>query len=164
MVAYHEAGHAVVAHRLDRRIKRIWIDGETGNGGTDVNIPAGRTPEERFEEEILNLLAGREAAHLHDPEQGQTGTWASADLMHAMTFVRGHLSETQDAWEWEEERLETETDAVIGRLTERTQEIIGRPENWAAIVALATALIAKNELTGEEAIAIIEGAKAPPRR
>ncbi|MGH7776832.1 MAG: hypothetical protein ACREPI_06620, partial [Candidatus Dormibacterales bacterium] len=51
---------------------------------------------------------------------------------------------------------------ALARLRAQAEALVGRPEAWRAVEAVAAALLARGELEGAEAVRLIEEAMAPP--
>jgi len=94
IVAYHEAGHAIVAHfssELDE-LQKISLVSRGMALGYTLSLPIEDTrliPQSRFEQEIAELLAGRAAEQLIF---GEATTGSSNDLERATIIARNMVT------------------------------------------------------------------------
>jgi cell division protease FtsH len=90
VVAYHEAGHAVVAHFLAHSlpVQKVTIIPRGRAGGYTLFLPEDRmvTSIEQFEDSIAMALGGRVAEEVFF---GLLSTGASGDLRHVTRVARG---------------------------------------------------------------------------
>ena len=148
-VAYHEAGHVVVGHRLGLQLVDVDLlaDREGGHGHTNFKQPAWFQRDGRLD------ARGREFAEAV-----------------VVTFLAGTLAEARSAGFQNPDAGGFDLDAVIRewllllvapaefeqRLTAlqaRAAEKVDDPANWAAIERLAAALHRQRRLTAREALA-----------
>lgn len=94
IVAYHEAGHAIIGHLLPELdpVHKVSIVSRGMALGYTLSLPAEDRrliPKSRFDQEIVQLLAGRAAEHLifH-----QVTTGSSNDLERATTIARNMVT------------------------------------------------------------------------
>jgi hypothetical protein len=152
-VAYHEAGHAVILWRWDVPLQgavTIVPDYEWGSAGA-VDLP-NPDMDDAVGSERAYMLEGRIASQLagYLAEKRYTGKranyrGANYDLRHARFDC--------------EEAINTTDERVIGAylkyMTLRVQELLDRPDIWAAVTGLATKLLERRTLDAEEAFAVI---------
>lgn len=166
-VAFHEAGHAVVALLQGRRITRIIIEpsaarvnGATAAGQTLLAPMSSAHPAD-FLGELMTLLAGRAAEDIAAGRPATPKTASAAfslssilssfagDLKAAyeVAAVLGYGNEQEDRRWWKELFLATR--ALLD-------------ENRASLEALANVLISEGTISGRRAHQIINGALSRP--
>lgn len=144
--AYHEAGHAVMAHELG--VKVTWVsiveDQDTlGRMGRrwerwmheiDYNVTPYR--EAKVQRHIMVCYAGAAATKI----QFNYGAWrgTGADTTRAVDLACCVTGKTE------------ETEALLRWLWIRTCDQLARPLLWAEVEATAAALLAHHELTDQE--------------
>ena len=154
--AYHEAGHAVAAILLEVKIKRVSIvpdpDGLTlgsvhhprfgSNMHPDIDV--GLKARDTMEKQIIICFAGA----LTEKRIKGRGNWIGARHHHQVaaalsTYINSDNStlEKHLAWLWA-----------------RTESMQRQPHFWAAVEAVAAALLERKELSGDEAHAIAQAA------
>ncbi len=146
-IAYHEAGHAVAAYALNRRVRSVTVipDGDIlgyniyGKGLTiqpDVEVD-GRTRNE-IERRVICALAGWAAEAKLNPRRRRSAI-ADTDWHYAYDladYVVGSIEELEAYGNW---------------LWIRTKQLIALPHYWAAIEALAAELMTHKRL-GEKRV------------
>ena len=154
-IAHHEAGHAVVAHVLSMRIRRVWIpaDPKTGWGCCDIEPlpPPGSLAEEMNQvRDMICFWYGGIAADLHRAGK-QFDDWPAdrprgwgTDIREAKRLAYRHAP-----WENVAERLMSE-------MQQRASAI--NAEHWSAVAAVAGPLELRYSLDGDEAHGLIEAA------
>ena len=146
-VAYHEAGHAVVAHVLGGRIEDMTLDSIEYEGGVQRGLTRywlDGKPLEKFEKELQTAPAGWIATKI-----AFNSTFGRADDSRAVTRL---LDEYGRGWTPELKR-EWRKRGLAGALA-----ILDT--RWHAVGALASALLERRTLSGAEAHRIIEEALA----
>lgn len=144
--AYHEAGHAVVAHAQGLGFESVSIvEDEDSLGRCHVTLPEGFQPDERREGsvEILEAhlavcLAGALAQELFT---GESVELAANDLSGALKLV-GSLGASSE-----------QMNARIEEAEQRARGILHR--GWPAVEALAARLLEQEELDSERTAAVI---------
>jgi len=145
--AYHEAGHAVVAHALGLRVETVSVlEDEESLGRASIPLPEGFQPDDQGEGSV-DLMERQLTATLAGAAAQRMFTGEDADL--GGNDERGALSLLMSLGETSEE-MSAVADAADGRA-----EAILR-EEWVAVEALAERLLEAGELTGYQAIASIE--------
>jgi len=154
--AYHEAGHAVVAHALGRRFTGVTIVPDADAMGRcryaearnfDPDLPdmySGPRIERVVEHQIMGYLAGPIAEGILTGEKSWRKTGGNGDVPRAVdlaVYMKGTIEETE---------------AYLDRLWAQTEELVGRRENWAAIEALAAELREQREVGEGRAREIID--------
>ncbi len=149
--AYHEAGHALVAYMERIRIKRVTIKpGETYSGGivtkpcvdSSVEYDNSRKQTVRVERAVRVLLAGAAAQRRFSPH-GYRHFHGESDRHGAINLI-SYLTRTSE-----------ETAAYFKLLNIQAKNKIKVPWVWAAIQALAEALLSHETISGKRARAII---------
>ena len=162
-IAYHEAGHAVVAHRL-----RYQVDGasivstERGQGRVNLPNPIYRMDPDnvrhrfRFEHKAIMTLAGPLTQKRYSPRShwrkggsgyGKFTTKGTdfqvvSDLIHR---VHGDGKVAETFWSY----LEAQTERLVD-------------QNWSAIERVAQALLKQGTLSRGELRMAIQGSYRPP--
>jgi len=154
VVAYHEAGHAVVMHNLENSdpIHKVSIISRGMALGYTMPLPQSEKylrTKEAFEDEIVGLLGGRAAEELI---YNQITTGASNDLQRATKLARdmvtrygfsqklglrtygedqgnpylGHLGESRDYSEEMAQDIDHEIRTILDRAYQRAKDILGQ--------------------------------------
>ena len=185
ITAYHEAGHAIVAHFLSKidPVQKISIIARGNAGGYTLKVPLeDRHMHSRSEfiEEIAVLLGG----HLTEKKIfGEVTTGATSDLRRAtnlaraliteygmsekmgprtfgdkeeMVFLGSQIHENRDYSEKTAEKIDEEVSEILEVASKKAQEIIAN--NKESLEKVTTALLEKETLEKEEFEAIV-GAK-----
>ena len=141
-VAYHEAGHVVVGHRLGIDLDSVDIlpDGQGGNGHTVFNVAPGvRERRDYIEAVVTTFLAGPAAearvAGFENPE----GSGYDLDAI-----AREWLRQLKPANGYRARRAE------LGR---RAGRLVA--ESWPQIEKVAGALLERRRLTRADALALL---------
>lgn len=135
--AYHEAGHAVVALALDRPVHKVSIlPSRDKLGWCEYKKGVIRPSEDWLEREVLIALAGMAAEARH------TGTYAREEAGRDLKFARSLL--VSRAGDRRADRLER-------RLLSKVEAMLGDDELWAAVEAVAAALLENGEISGRAA-------------
>lgn len=158
-LAYHEAGHAVALLDCRRGLKHITIVPGEGHLGRNTPAPLpsfhpdrddGPSTRLRVEQSVVGLLGGAVAeAHLlgRDCRLGDFKRYGGAvDLARAYRLVCFQSAGDEEA------------NAYLSWLFERTKSVIAFPQNWAAVKAIAQALLHQQELSGRAARRIYDAA------
>jgi ATP-dependent Zn protease len=152
LVAYHEAGHVLVAVMLGARIRSVTIepdrdDGPERYGDTQILWPRGRWPaREQAEKDVQVALAGPVAEMIHSGDPFHPGfvaewaadwqaAWAAAELLHADEVKRLRYLE---------------------QISLQLHKRLSRDELWAALAAVVDHLLAHDTLEGEQVEEILE--------
>ena len=141
-VAYHEAGHVVIGHRLgvDLASADILPDGQGGNGHTVFNVrPGFRDHPDYIEAVVVTFLAGPIAeariAGFKNPE----GSGYDLDAI-AREWLRLLVPRAQYK-------------ARLAELTQQAERLV--TESWPQIAAVAQALFRRRRLARDDALALI---------
>jgi Peptidase family M41 len=157
LTAFHEAGHAVVAHALGRAFTRVSVvadDDTLGRCSFRRPGPWFRPQERvdgatrrRLEERIMISLAGPEAEAVLSGEYDAEA--ADEDVARAFRDASYATGCEEEAW------------AYLGWLRLRTLNLMKRDGLWAPIEALAGELLARGELSYRAARRVIETSARP---
>jgi hypothetical protein len=167
-LAYHEAGHAVMAWVCGVRVEKVTIVRDSWSLGRVVperlslsrtdswdwedwetfmykdrepkGTPSLKEVERNLDAMIMFSLAGGIAARRYDP-RGQD--YARGDREDTRRIVRSYVTVSEEHGE-----------AYVGRLTARAAAIL--EEHWHLVKALAEKLVRKRTLDGDEAAKFLE--------
>ena len=151
--AYHEAGHAVMAFYLHRRIVTVTIvaDEEQGSLGHvrygqlpptfDPDVDTSIKTERLIQREVLLCVAGNTAEWLLTGRNNWTG---ASDDRHKAVQIAGYLCGSNE-----------EIGAYISWLMLRAASILHRPDLWAGVEGLAKALLERDTIGSREIPTII---------
>jgi hypothetical protein len=136
MAAYHEAGHAVIAHMLGVKVRQVSID-EHGNRTQIGGFGRG---EDRIERAIIVNLAGPYAQRRHAPRSrwrhgNHFGSNSGADFDNVTDLIfnlHGNNKVSEAYWRYVEARAE----ALV-------------EQHWKKIDAVAQVLLRKHLITGD---------------
>jgi ATP-dependent Zn protease len=151
LIAYHEAGHALMALLLGGRVKQVTIepdndDGPARSGDTQVLWRRTKISDKQYAEIAVQVcLAGPVAEMIYSGDPYHPG------------FVAEWAADWREAWEEaaplhpdERRRLKYLEDTSI-RLYHRLQD----EDLWAALASLADNLLAHETLEGEQVEEIV---------
>jgi len=138
--AYHEAGHAIVCHKLGFRVVRVTIVPTTSSVGhcthenmlRRVHLEYGNYGRLRLEKTIMVCLAGQIAQRLWRPRSVRH-YHSHSDFRQAADLAL-HINCS-----------ETAASAYLEWLSVRTKEIVG--SSWRVIQAMATDLLEHGTIT-----------------
>ena len=147
-VAYHEAGHALLAERFGAHVLSVTIqpandDGPRRHGETTIAwIPGGKTSEQLSMQQARVTLAGPVAEMIYCDEQYEVRVirewWADwLVAAGAIRQIRGQLSDDAVL-------------AVIGQLVEELIEWFSQDEVWDRLARLADELEAHDTLERDQ--------------
>lgn len=95
LVAWHEAGHAVVGHLLGKEISKVTIVASTsGAGGFTISTPEDKSFHsiKDIEETVMEYYGGRVAEYiLHGRDKTKVTTGASNDIERATNLIRDSI-------------------------------------------------------------------------
>jgi ATP-dependent Zn protease len=148
-IAYHEAGHAVVAHALGQAVPLVsFVPDEEDDslGRCHQNLmgewfrpdsdTSGRT-RNTIEKRVIILFAGFHAeARFTGRRNYKVASWdrgAAADILSYLTQDR-----------------EEELRAYLAWLDVRSKDMVNSPMNWRAIEYVARELLARRQLNGKD--------------
>ncbi|WP_168566478.1 cell division protein FtsH [Crateriforma spongiae] len=144
--AYHEAGHAVVAHALGGEIESVQLGGEADSwlperfGDCRINWgPVDPNADFQRQREIVALLAGPAAEMIYsggDVDPSMFGPWA-ADWMMARSMAVALTGDPQRA------------QAILVQSLQQLDRILRRDDCWAALAEIADQLLTHEFVDGE---------------
>lgn len=154
-LAYHEAGHAVVAHLLDIDFGGASLVSEEESAGRVKSRPSplgfmvyGKhkdRQDERLKRRITASLAGLAARKLLIGEESLSPG-----------APRGHrdMLDAFDTAAYLTEGRQEETSKLLEQSTSRAEELLR--EHWSGVDAIATALLERAEMDREQVLAVFE--------
>ncbi len=152
LVAYHEAGHVLIAVLLGARIRSVTIepdrdDGPQRYGDTQVLWPRGRcSAREQAEKDVQVALAGAVAEMIHSGNPfhpGFVAEWAAdwqAAWVAAATFIADDIKRLR----------------YLEQVSLQLHKQLSRDDLWAALAAVVDHLLAHDTLEGEQVEEILE--------
>lgn len=162
LVAYHEAGHALVTKLLtDNSVPKVTIiPSTTGMGGATLSVPkrTGLMTKREVLSNIQVLYAGRAAELILRGDEDLITTGASNDIKEATKHIKGYFSSYGMSKEFgmieidNSDKYLSESIKLSNELYEETVKLLR--ENKDALVNIANALI-KNETIGEEELDVL---------
>ncbi len=187
--AYHEAGHAVIAHVLPRcdPVRKVSIVARGMAGGYTITLPEEDhyvLQRSKIEADIAYGLGGRAAEEVAFNE---VSTGASNDLERVtemaramvkrygmsaklgplvygrkeeLVFLGKEISEQRDYSEAVAQTIDTEVRSIIVQAYERAKSIL--QEHRDALDRVADQLLERETLSADEFVAVFEGAPLPP--
>ncbi len=190
ITAYHEAGHAVVAHLLPHcdPVRKVSIVARGMAGGYTITLPEEDryiVPRSKLEDDMAYALGGRAAEEI---VFGEITTGAANDLERVtqmaramvmrygmsdelgpvvygkkeeMIFLGREIAEQRDYSEAMAERIDAEVQRIIRRAHERARKAI--EEHRESLERVVQHLMERETLYREEFIAAFEGRELPPR-
>jgi hypothetical protein len=135
-LAYHEAGHAVVARHFGCELIDVWVNpnGQNGEAKVDKIDIDGLNAEQQVFVALAGIQAQTEAGYL--------------DVSHDLAWSDDILEAYQV--------LSDPTLDDIGVFGERLRELIQHPPIWSAVEALAAVLAERHVINGATAMSIID--------
>ncbi len=150
--AYHEAGHAVMAHLVGRPVEKVTIvPGQTHSGLSRLGackIQKGRrrASQDPIEDEVLILLSGMVA------ESRVTGRYCPAGASQDLLMVQNLLSANRATNERQLQRL-------AKRMIDKTENLLQSPEAARAIELIANELLTNQTISGRAVRHFLERAE-----
>lgn len=173
LVAYHEAGHAVLGKLLEtgNSVSRVTIlPSTTGAGGVTFFSPnkMGLHTIQELENEVKVLYAGRVAELLLYGDQKRVTTGASADIEQATAKIKQMISAygmTQGVGMVNLEELGVDKDILMKealllstRLYRETEHLMRG--HWNTVVCVAEALLERETISEDELDELMKASKA----
>jgi hypothetical protein len=155
--AHHEAGHVVAAMGLGRAVIRVALLTEDAAecGGVCWVSEVRRWTPRRIREEIMIRLAGKVAEETFLARVCPN----LSDVDREIYTEIGMFSDMKRAWELGEALLGTADDVAVGLYLEdvkaRIHTVLDVPREWAAVGALAQALLQAKVVSGRRARSIV---------
>jgi cell division protease FtsH len=183
IIAYHEAGHALVQYRMPfcDPVHKVSIVARGMAGGYTMTLPEDDRmlySKRKFEDELAGLLGGRAAEEL---KFGDVTTGASSDIRRATNIARAmvteygmseklgqrtfgqkeeliflgrEISEQRDYGEEIASKIDNEIQVIMDRAYQRAQEVVRADED--KLDAIVNVLMEKETIEGPALRAIIE--------
>lgn len=137
-VAFHEAGHAVMALALGRPVHKVSIHpNDMRLGHCELKPGAFRPTQDVVEMQVLILLGGLVA------EARYSGRYAWDGAAQDLRFVRT-LTSSRAGGPRQIERLER-------RMLQKAEHLLDQPENWRAVQRIAEELLKVTTISGRAA-------------
>jgi len=154
LIAYHEAGHALVALLLGGNVRSVTIepdndDGPTRQGDTQVLWPRSRMSDRQFNESAIKVsLAGPVAEMIYSGEPYHPG------------LVAEWAADWRDAWQAASQLPQLNTDErrrlqYLEQISVELYHRLRRDDLWAALASLADHLLAHETLDSEQVNEIV---------
>ena len=142
--AYHEAGHAVVALALGRPVHRVTVRPTADRLG-QCEFKKGRhqPTDDWLEDEILISLAGLAA------EARATGVYERAGAVRDLRFARSLMLQRAS---------KRGLDRYERRMLAKVENLLADDGHWRAVEAIAAELVAKETISGRQALHLLEQA------
>lgn len=156
LIAYHEAGHALVGKLLDLDVTKVTIIGSTtGAGGVTLTVPKkmGLYTKKELLNEIKQLYAGRCAEYLLVQDWDEITTGASNDIQKASNLISALISDygmtdSFDMLSLEEfkdnKEILIEAKKIAKSLKEETLHLL--EDNYKTLKTIADSLLLKETL------------------
>lgn len=165
LVAWHEAGHALLAKRVQKsEVPKVTILSSTNGAGGVTFITPDKNPlpsKAHMENRIKTLYAGRIAEYLLLGDENLITSGASSDIEQATKIIRAMINDYGMSQEYGmlnlneltggkhlADNLVSEASKISKRLYQETTQFMF--ENSAALEAIAEALLEKETLTEDE--------------
>jgi hypothetical protein len=158
-IAFHEAGHAVMACHYGRSIRSVAVDFRNGWGLTETSTPGEMTAAEIWHE-VMILFAGGEAEYRFAPYRRDLSPGSRFDCGRAFRLIRSSL-ESQPSLTLDRRWIELEAESTGRRLMRQAADLIGQPPLWRAVKAAAEILLQEGKVAGGRAEAVIHRALGP---
>jgi len=177
-VAYHEAGHAVIAHYFEATIKVVSIEPHSESrslgrveqewnwekphaGMSDDQLKNGVIRSIAFP--LCTILSGLAAEYIHcgESKEMKVEVGSELDVKYGEDFLHetfGVLSSAPNA----NKEVKVPLDEIIDTTFKEMVELL--KSKWLAVEALADVLIRKRTVSGKEAVEIIESTAAGKSR
>lgn len=137
-VAYHEAGHAVIALALGRPVQRVSIQpNQLRQGQCELKKGTFRSSHDPLETEILILLGGLAAEARQTGEYGRGG--AATDLRGVQALLQSRAGSPRQV-----ARLER-------RMLDKVEHLLDQPGAWLAVERIAAELVRSTTMSGRAA-------------
>ena len=155
--AYHEAGHAVAAFFMEKPLTMVTIQPDRAQASSGhchaEHLLAESHPDYddsdevrmRIEREVFYLLAGYAVQRAFNPRSCRH--YHASEDHHGVVDLLSYVSGSNE-----------ELTAYLKLMEIRVRQFVAAQDKWIAISALASALLDRTTLTGEEASNIIRKA------
>ena len=150
IVAYHEAGHAVVAHILGGKVQQITIDPDNDDGPArfgDTQVRWRRSiPEKQFSQNVVQVcLAGPVAEMIYSGDPYHPG------------LIPEWAADWNDAWNAAEQLYPNERQRLdyLEKVSIELYHRMHRDEFWNVVASVADGLLAYETLEHDEFVEIV---------
>lgn len=167
LVAYHESGHAFLAHKYNMEVTKVTITPSTSGAGgvTMINPKEGLMSIQDMEERVKMSYGGRICEFLYRGNvQSKVTTGASSDIQNATNIIKAMISDygmNEEVGMLSLRALEIDSDELLlkeaQKLSKRLYDEAKKDimDNKHIIEAIANDLILKETIDGEELSEII---------
>ena len=162
LVAYHEAGHAVVAHLLGKRVSSVSIIPTTGSAGGYTMFDDGDRELmslSDYRKMIKTLYGGKAAESVLMKNPNSISVGASQDIKEATRIATAiaNFADGVDYSEFGERGREIVTEKAMTELNNMWEECLAMVvANWDTVTRVAEALKSKEKMTAEEFLEIAQ--------
>lgn len=161
LVAWHEAGHAVIGKIYGMDISKVTIVQSTsGAGGVNIIVPKkmGLYSVEELEQKVKMSYGGRIAEYLLFGDNKKVTTGASADIQNATNIISGmisHYGMTEKYGMLNLEQLKINQDIIVEESVRISKNLYSEAkqlleDNKDFLEELVDVLLEKETITGEE--------------
>ncbi|XXP77132.1 MAG: ATP-dependent metallopeptidase FtsH/Yme1/Tma family protein [Lettuce witches'-broom phytoplasma] len=155
MVAYHEAGHAVIGLKLKhaQKVQKITIIPRGDAGGYNLMMPEKETffsSKKRMLANIISFLGGRAAEELmfDDVSNGAYGDFKSATQIACLMVTKLGMSDLGPVQDTDKKTVDRETKNIIDTCMQQARQII--KENKVLLDKIANLLLEKETIVKEQ--------------
>ncbi len=158
MVAYHEAGHAVIGLKLEhaQKVQKITIIPRGSAGGYNLMLPEKETffsSKKRMLANIISYLGGRVAEELvfDDVSNGACEDFKQATKIASLMVTKYGMSDlgvSQDSDFSDKKAIDTEIKKIIDQCYQECQKVI--KENKSLLDKIVNLLLEKETINKEE--------------
>ncbi len=155
MVAYHEAGHAVIGLKLKHapKVQKVTIIPRGNAGGYNLMLPEKETffsSKKRMLANIISFLGGRAAEELmfDDISNGAYGDFKSATQIATQMVTKLGMSDLGPVQDTDKKHVDIEIKKIIDECMEETRKII--KENKYLLDKIANTLLEQETIVKEQ--------------
>lgn len=149
LIAFHEAGHAIMALAVGRSVKSVDVHAKGTrlgvckmNKGRTGKAQSSKASTDTLEGELLILLGGMAAEAKRSGKYNMMG--ASQDLKQAEKLAMMRAGNANQAGK------------VLKRAMDKVHHLLGQSEVWAAVKVVASGLVENGSMSGKQAKHIYE--------
>lgn len=167
LVAYHESGHAFLAHKYNMEVTKVTITPSTSGAGgvTMINPKEGLMSIQDMEERVKMSYGGRICEFLYRGNvQSKVTTGASSDIQNATNIIKAMISDygmNEEVGMLSLRALQIDSDELLLKEAQKLSKKLYNEakkdimDNKHIIEAIANTLILKETIDGEELAKII---------
>lgn len=168
LVAYHESGHAFLAHKYNMEVTKVTITPSTSGAGgvTMINPKEGLMSIQDMEERVKMSYGGRICEFLYRGNvQSKVTTGASSDIQNATNIIKAMISDygmNEEVGMLSLRALQIDSDELLLKEAQKLSKKLYNEakkdimDNKHIIEAIANTLILKETIDGEELSKIID--------